>query len=115
MSEDSPLMTFPLVQDLEYLGINKAVDDILLGKSQPNEFIDEYTQAYLDQLVSVKGILPEDVSPIPFPTYIKEVNNLREKTSSGPSDVTLAMIKTEALDPHISQVNWQSSNFPWCT
>eukprot|EP00957_Ditylum_brightwellii_P007531 569619-Ditylum_brightwellii.AAC.1 len=96
-------MIFPLVQDLEYLGINEAVDDILLGKFQPNGFIAEYTQAYLDQLVSVNGILPEDASPIPFPMYIKEVNNLRKKTSSGPSHVTPAMIKTEALDPYISQ------------
>eukprot|EP00957_Ditylum_brightwellii_P163953 12482729-Ditylum_brightwellii.AAC.1 len=29
--------------------------------------------------------------------------------------LTPAMIKTEALDPYISQVNWQSSNFPWRT
>eukprot|EP00957_Ditylum_brightwellii_P071317 5421538-Ditylum_brightwellii.AAC.1 len=79
ISEDSPPMTFPLVQDLEYLVINKAADDILLGKFQPNEFIDEYTQAYLNQLISVKGILLEDASPISFPTYINEVNNLHER------------------------------------
>jgi hypothetical protein len=104
MSEDSPPMSHPLVDHLLYSGINTFSDDILLGKTQSFPEIDSYTEAYLKQLVSVSGYLPDKAEAIPFPEYIQEVKRLQEKTSSGPSDVTPAMIKTKALDPYLSEV-----------
>ena len=47
--------------------------------------------------------------------YIKEVRHLREPTSSGPSDVTPTMVKTEALDTELVETGWRRFNFPWCT
>eukprot|EP00957_Ditylum_brightwellii_P197554 15050705-Ditylum_brightwellii.AAC.1 len=68
--------------------------------------VDEYTQAYLDQLVSIKGHLPDKAELIPFPDFQLEDKRLREKTSSGPSDVTPAMIKTEVEDDYLAQIGW---------
>eukprot|EP00957_Ditylum_brightwellii_P021422 1616084-Ditylum_brightwellii.AAC.1 len=45
----------------------------------------------------------------------KEVGRLQERTSSGPSMVTPAMIKTEVNDPYIANINGKASNFIWCT
>ena len=86
-----------------------------MGTAPRFDEVDEHTQAYLDQLVSIKGHLPDKAEPIPFPDFQLEVKRLREKTSSGPSDVTPAMIKTEAEDDYLAQIGWHASNFPWTT
>eukprot|EP00957_Ditylum_brightwellii_P201641 15326568-Ditylum_brightwellii.AAC.1 len=59
MSEESPPMQPPLIEFLEYNGITDYADQILTGTAPPVHGIDEYTQAYMNQLVSVKGVLPK--------------------------------------------------------
>ena len=115
MSEGTPPMISPLVDLLKYNSITDYADKILLGTAELLPDIDEHTQLYLDQLKAVKGVLPEKAEPAPFSQYCREVNKLRERTSSGASNVTPAMIKTECLDPYIANTNWNASNFPWCT
>eukprot|EP00957_Ditylum_brightwellii_P089381 6805824-Ditylum_brightwellii.AAC.1 len=86
ISEETPPMTEPLVDRLAYSAITKKADQILLGTAPPITGIDEYTQLYLDQLRSVEGRLPEPAKPAYFAQYLGELQRLRERTSSGPSD-----------------------------
>eukprot|EP00957_Ditylum_brightwellii_P210043 15364506-Ditylum_brightwellii.AAC.2 len=113
--ENTPPMTLPVVDLLGYNSNTDYADRILLGTADPIFDIDENIQLYLDQLAAVKGALLEEAKSDPFSQYIQEVENLREKTSSGPSNITPSMIKTEIGDPCIANVNWNASNFPWCT
>eukprot|EP00957_Ditylum_brightwellii_P042457 3215157-Ditylum_brightwellii.AAC.1 len=108
-------MTEPLVDLLGYSGITKKADQILLGTAPPIDGIDEYTQLYLDQLRAVDWYLPQPAEPVPFPQHLGEVKRLREQTSSGPSDVSPTMVKTEVKDTLLAKINWQASNFPWCS
>ncbi len=63
------------------------------------------------------GLSVTDIKNTPYPLkdYITEVTRLRERTSSGPSDVTPAMIKSEVLDSDLAEINWRLSNFSWVT
>ena len=47
--------------------------------------------------------------------YTTEVIRLRKGISSGTSDVTPEMVKTEVLDPELAEIGWRIFNFPWCT
>eukprot|EP00957_Ditylum_brightwellii_P131230 10008906-Ditylum_brightwellii.AAC.1 len=114
MSEKSPTMVTPLVHYLEYSGATDDTDKMLAGNVWTLSGIGEYIQAYLYQLQYIEGHVPEPAKPILFPTYIGEVKRLRERTLSGPSNVTPAMVKTKAVDPYISRINWHASNFTWC-
>eukprot|EP00957_Ditylum_brightwellii_P187672 14290676-Ditylum_brightwellii.AAC.1 len=115
LSEGSSPMVEPLVNLLQYSGTTTFTNQVLLVEAPQIKGIHEYTQLYLDQLVSIKGLLPDDPQPIKFPDYISEVKKLREKTSSSPSDVPSAMIKANFEDNYLAQVGWQASNFPWIT
>lgn len=115
MSERTPGMIPPLVNLLHYDGITEFGDELLRGRAPTVEGIDDHTQAYLDQLKSVSGLLPEPASPVPFPHYVTAVNRLREGTSSGPSDTTPAMVRTELDDMELAEIGWHRFNFPWCT
>eukprot|EP00957_Ditylum_brightwellii_P038519 2911275-Ditylum_brightwellii.AAC.1 len=114
VSEKSPAIVTPLVHYLENSGVTDDTNKLLTGNIWKVPGIDEYTQAYLDQLWYVEGHAPEPATPILFPTYIGEVKRLRERTLSGPSNVIPAMVKTKAVDPYISMINWQASNFTLC-
>eukprot|EP00957_Ditylum_brightwellii_P097932 7458650-Ditylum_brightwellii.AAC.1 len=77
--------------------------------------LDQHTQLYLDQLRRVDNAIVSKAEPMTFDEYVGEVKRLQERTSSGPSMVTPAMIKTEILDPYLADINWRASNFTWCT
>eukprot|EP00957_Ditylum_brightwellii_P143499 10931942-Ditylum_brightwellii.AAC.1 len=77
--------------------------------------LDPYTQAYLDHLRRVDPSPPKPADPAPSFQYEKEVKNIREKTSAGPSMVTPAMIKTELEDPYLANVGWMAFNILWYT
>lgn len=115
MSEPSPGMQPPLVNHLNYNGMTDYGDALLLGKAPELEGLDEYTTTYLSQLRAVDGHLPSPATPISFDEYTTEVNRLREGTSSGPSDVTPAMIKTELMDDELAEIGLHRFNFPWVT
>ena len=71
---------------------------MLLGKEVDVSFTNTPTRKLLKHLKSVTGALPKKASPISLEDYIKEVQCLRESTSSGTSLVTPAMAKTEVTD-----------------
>jgi hypothetical protein len=72
-------MVEPLVNFLQYSGTTAFTNQVLLGEAPQFKGIDEYTQLYLDQLVSINRLLPNDPQPIKFPDYISEVKKLWEK------------------------------------
>ena len=45
--------------------------------------------------------------------YPKEVKGLREDTLSGQSIATKNMVKTEKLDPELSEIGWRRLNLTW--
>eukprot|EP00957_Ditylum_brightwellii_P090470 6889541-Ditylum_brightwellii.AAC.1 len=103
LSEGFPPMVEPLVNLLQYSGTTTFTNEVLLGEAPQIKGINEYTQLYLDQLVSINGLLPDDPQQTKFPDYISEVKKLWGKTSSDPSDVTPAMIKAEIEDNYLAQ------------
>lgn len=115
MSKDTHPMKEPLVKHLHYHGMTDYANDILLGTATPLFDPDDPVQKLLDQLEAVNGGPPSEAKPIPFLEYLDEVKLVREKTSSGPSDVTPAMVKAEATDPELAHQNWMSSNYVWCS
>eukprot|EP00957_Ditylum_brightwellii_P080911 6154933-Ditylum_brightwellii.AAC.1 len=114
MSEKSPPMQPPLVNLLQYHDMTPFTDDVLQGVAPPVEGVSKATQLYLDQCRSVNGVLFPVAQPILFHEYLDEVKRLREQTTSGPSAVSPAMVKTEAADPLLSRIGWNAFNYPWC-
>ena len=76
---------------------------------------DSHNRTFINYLKSVTRALPDPATPITLEDYITEVNCLIESKSSGPSIVTPAMVKTEALDQEPREISWRRFNFPWCT
>eukprot|EP00957_Ditylum_brightwellii_P114493 8729893-Ditylum_brightwellii.AAC.1 len=70
MSEETPPMVSPLVDYLGYTGITDYADKILQGTAEKLDGINEYTQAYLDQLRAVDRVLEDTVQPVPFSQYL---------------------------------------------
>ena len=70
---------------------------------------------YLHHLSYITHYLLDQPQPIPTEVYLKKVECLREATSSDPSDLTPAMVKTKALDSELAEIGRQRFNFPWCT
>eukprot|EP00957_Ditylum_brightwellii_P100130 7630682-Ditylum_brightwellii.AAC.1 len=72
MSEETPPMVSPFVDYLGYTGITDDADMILQGTAEKLDGIDEYTQAYLEQLRAVDGVLEDTAQPVPFSQYLEE-------------------------------------------
>ena len=102
MLGQSPTITPPLIQHLEYNGITDYGDQIILGTAQKIPELEADTNNFLQKIVSITGSLPNKAYPLSLEQYITEVNRLREETYFVPSDITPEMAKTEALDPELS-------------
>eukprot|EP00957_Ditylum_brightwellii_P177750 13539607-Ditylum_brightwellii.AAC.1 len=108
-------MTAPFVHHLQYHSMTNYTDEILRGTASSIPGVDLATQAFLDKCKLVTGDIPSQAKPKSFLSFLKECQRLRERTSSGPSIVTPAMVKTEALDPVLGVSAWHASNFLWVT
>ena len=108
-------MTPPLVKHLQYDGMADFGNDILLGQAADIPHIDNNTKIHLQELSALICSLPNQAQPTTLGEYTIEVSWLREGTSSGPSDVTPVMVKTEVLDSELAEIGWRRFNFPWCT
>ena len=62
------------------------------------------TNNSLQKLVSITGSLPNKPEPLSFDQYITEVYHLQETTSSGPSDITPSIVKTDAMEPELVEI-----------
>ena len=104
MSEKSSVMTSPLVNHLHFNGMAEYGKNILLGKATYIMHIDIYTKRYFQEIAAITRSLPDKKQPIYLEEYTKEVGCIREGTSSGPSDATSSMVKTEVLDPELAEI-----------
>ena len=99
-------MMYTLVNKLGYNDMKAWEEDILTVSDIGVEMGDVNTTTFLENLMSVIGAIPESASLITVLDYITEVNHLRESTSSGPSIVTPAMVKTESLNPELREISY---------
>ena len=76
---------------------------------------DIHTGTFFVHLKSVTGSLINPDTTITLEDYITEVNHLIEPTSPVSYIVTPVMVKTEALDPELRDIDRKIFNFPWCT
>jgi hypothetical protein len=117
MSEDRPTMIPPLVNLLQYDGMTPFASGVLNGTAEIPPEVDSYTQRLLRQCKApIAGSVKDDQQELfPLELYLEDCRRLRERTSSGPSDVTPAMIKTAALDPTLCLVDYHLAYVPWKT
>ena len=115
MSENTPPMIAPLINLLTYNGITPFGDQLLLDTTQDQPSLHDHNKSFLKQLISIKGRIPPPSTPITKQEDTEEVNRLRESTSLGPSTTTPDMVKMEALDPEIREIERLRFNLPWCT
>ena len=88
---------------------------IIIDTAQKIPELEANKNNFLQKLASIIGSITNKAETISFGQYITEFNRLRETPPSGPSYITPAMIKTEALDPELPEIGWRRFNFPWCT
>ena len=115
MSEDTPPMVPPLVHLLQYDGMTPFGDEVLRGTFNPPVGIDDHTTGFLRRCKSVSGRPPPIAEPFSLEAYQQDCLRLREKTTSGPSDITPAMIKAEAQQEELLLLDYHLANFTWTT
>ena len=94
-------MIAPLINLLKSNRKPPLCDQLLLGLALDLPYFNDHTKSLLNHLRVIKGILLLPSTPITQKEYTEEVNRIIEATSSGPSETTMAMVKTEALDPDV--------------
>ena len=77
MSKQSPAMNPPLIQHLEYNGMEEYGDQVILGTSQQITKLESDTNNFLQKLASITVSLPNRSKTISFEKYITKVNRLR--------------------------------------
>ena len=90
-------------------------DQIIIDTAQEIPELEANKNNFPQKLSSITGSIPNKAEPISFGKYITKFDRLQETTPSGPSDITPSMVKTEALDPELSEIGWRRLNFPCCT
>ena len=107
-------MTPPIVKHLQYDGMADFGNDILLGQAADIPHLDNHTKIYLQELSALTRLLPNQAQTIALEEYTIEVRRLRKGISSGPSDATPKMVKTEVLYSELAGIVWHIFNLPWC-
>ena len=90
-------------------------DQIILDTAQEISELEANKTNFLQKLAPVTGSIPNKAEHISCGKYITEFDRLRETTPYGPSYITPDMVKTEALDPELSEIGCRRFNFSWCT
>ena len=90
-------------------------DQIILDTAQEISELEANNNNFLQKSASITGSIPNKAKPISFGQYITEFDRIRETITSGPSYITTAMVKIEALDPELSEIGWRRFNFSWYT
>ena len=69
ISENSPAMTSPLVNQLHFDGINDYGNDIILGQATDIPHLDNHTKIYLWELATLTHTLPNEYQTISLKEY----------------------------------------------
>ena len=75
MSEYYPVMTPPLLNKINFDGMNKYGYNLLLGTALKIDDINSHPIAYLNCLYYITNYLTDHTQTIPMEEYLKEVNS----------------------------------------
>lgn len=116
-TSSTPPMTAPLVDDLTYLGIGPQADSILRGEYQAPEGTDPFAVKLLKHLKMDPAINAAPPVPIAIPTAIWQQGwrKANERTSAGPSKLTMAHFKAGCERLHIADFEATMANIPYAT
>ena len=112
MSENSPVMTLPLVKKLNFHGMMEYGNNLLLGRDPDIDNIITHTKSYLRHLCEITKTILDKPPPITLENYIKEVKILGKSMSLGPYVIIPAMVKTKAMDMELVEIVGQCINYP---
>ena len=94
LSEKSPPLKIPLLEQLGYDGMKGFRDGILIGTEMCQDKGDQFTRNFIRQLKSVTRTLAEKYSTITMDDYTKDYRQLIKDTSLVPLNATQYMVNT---------------------
>ena len=103
-TEDTPPMTFPLCEQLGYLGIGRHADDILDGKYQPAPGTDRYSQRLLQHLKRVPEYTQDEATGITTQEFQQGWRKMKERTSAGGQTLHFGHCKAIAENEELSEM-----------
>jgi hypothetical protein len=121
LTETSPCMMNPLLDDLGYLGITDESKELLNGLYSPPIGINDHTRSYLDELSWVNQAAintPQDMFTkysITTEEHIAGWKWAKERTAPGYSGITTAHWKAACLDPTLAAIDAAWANYPYVT
>ena len=118
MSEDTDAMTSPLRDLLGYDAMTQFGDQILAGTYTEPSGLSDAASLLLPELVALEPYRSGPPAPAWFSldSYKSGWKGwIRERTASGPSNLTPAMFRIEAEDEELVKVGYLAAHFPWLT
>lgn len=121
LTETSPCMMNPLLDDLGYLGITDESKELLNGLYSPPIGINDHTRSYLEELSWVNQAAintPQDMFTkysITTEEHIAGWKWAKERTAPGYSGITTAHWKAACLDPTLAAIDAAWANYPYVT
>jgi hypothetical protein len=99
----TPFQMDPLLSDIGTLGITKASQQILKGNYQPTAQTDEWARNLITEV-------PIDLTREQYKLGWKKV---KEKTSAGPSGITIPQLKAHGTSNYLTEVDTIMANLPY--
>ena len=101
-TEDSPPMTYPVQNQLGYLGIGRHADNILNGEYTPIPGTDKFSKRLLTQLKRVPEFSQEEETGISTDAFQRGWTKMKERTSAGGQALHFGHCKAIAMDDELS-------------
>jgi hypothetical protein len=110
-ASNTPFLQDHLFQDIGPLGVSEASRAILAGQYTPHNDVDEWATKlipFLQQVIPTR--LPRNLSR---QEYIAGWKKVKERTSSGPSGVTIPHMKAHGQSEFLSEIDTILANLPY--
>jgi hypothetical protein len=107
----TPFQTEPLLSDVGPLGISEKSKHILQGMYIPIDQIDEWARnllPFLSQVIPTE--VQSDLTPEQYKLGWKKV---KEKTSAGPSGLTIPQMKAHGTSEYLTKMDTMMANLPY--
>jgi hypothetical protein len=107
----TPFQTEPLLSDVGPLGISEKSKHILQGTYIPTDQIDEWARnllPFLSQVIPTE--VQSDLTPEQYKLGWKKV---QEKTSAGPSGLTIPQMKAHGTSEYLTKMDTMMANLPY--
>jgi hypothetical protein len=107
----TPFLDKSLLSDVGPLGVSPASQEILAGKYVPSNSVDEWASKLLPFLKRIVPTIPtRDLLPHEYASSWKKV---KERTSSGPSGLTIPHMKAHGQSNLLTRVDSIMANLPF--